>query len=301
MPSSEVPQWFTTAIGNAPEDHTIQVGDVPIHYLRWGARDVPGILLVHGGAAHGHWWSHIAPLLADRYAVAAIDLSGHGDSGHRPEYSLENWVSEVVAVIADAGFSSPPVIVGHSMGGYVSIATAALASDVIGGLIIVDSPVIDVDPEVAAARRTDEFKSSRVYDSIDEAAARFRTVPAQDNYLRWVMDRVARNSLKPVDGGFMWKFDAKVFTGGPKRPTDYLSQVRCRVALLRAEHGLVTEDIGAHMYETLGRVAPVIELPTAGHHPMLDVPLLLLTAFRSLLADWEHSRPLAAPRAQPED
>ena len=45
------------------------------------------------------------------------------------------------------------------------------------------------------------------------------------------------------------------------------------------------------MYDQLGRVAPVIELPQAGHHPMLDVPLVLLTAIRTLLADWEHSVP----------
>ena len=72
----------------------------------------------------------------------------------------------------------------------------------------------------------------------------------------------------------------------------YLADVRCRVALLRCEHGLVTADIGDYMYEQLGRVAPVIELPTAGHHPMLDVPLILVTALRALLADWDHSRPL---------
>ncbi|MEC7144654.1 MAG: alpha/beta hydrolase, partial [Actinomycetota bacterium] len=69
----------------------------------------------------------------------------------------------------------------------------------------------------------------------------------------------------------------------------------CRVALLRCEYGLVTPDIGDYMYEQLGRVAPVIELPTAGHHPMLDVPLILITALRSLLADWDHSRPLRRP------
>jgi hypothetical protein len=45
------------------------------------------------------------------------------------------------------------------------------------------------------------------------------------------------------------------------------------------------------MYEALGRVAPVIELPQAGHHAMLDEPLVLLTAVRTLLADWDHSEP----------
>ena len=41
------------------------------------------------------------------------------------------------------------------------------------------------------------------------------------------------------------------------------------------------------MYETLRRVAPVIEIPEAGHHAMLDQPLVLLTALRTLLADWD--------------
>jgi pimeloyl-ACP methyl ester carboxylesterase len=57
----------------------------------------------------------------------------------------------------------------------------------------------------------------------------------------------------------------------------------------------VTPDIGNSMYEALGRVAPVIELPEAGHHAMLDQPLVLLTALRTLLADWEHSDPHRVP------
>jgi pimeloyl-ACP methyl ester carboxylesterase len=49
------------------------------------------------------------------------------------------------------------------------------------------------------------------------------------------------------------------------------------------------------MYERLGRVAPVVEIPLAGHHAMLDQPLLLLTALRTLLADWDHSEPRRRP------
>jgi len=71
----------------------------------------------------------------------------------------------------------------------------------------------------------------------------------------------------------------------------YLSRISCRLALLRSENGLVTEDIGAYMFDKLGRVTPVIEIPEAGHHAMLDQPLILLTALRALLADWDHSDP----------
>ena len=127
--------------------------------------------------------------------------------------------------------------------------------------------------------------------------------PPQDHYLDFVMDHVGRQSLKPVDGGWQWKFDRRIFdqfAGGMRSiALPYLAEVRCRLALLRSEHGLVTEDIGASMYERLGRVTPVIEIPEAGHHAMLDQPLLLLTALRTLLADWDHSEPLR--RSDPGD
>jgi pimeloyl-ACP methyl ester carboxylesterase len=110
-----------------------------------------------------------------------------------------------------------------------------------------------------------------------------------------VIDHVSRRSAHQVEGGWQWKFDRQIFdqfaTGMRSIALPYLPQVRCRLALLRSEHGLVTKDIGAEMYEKLGRVAPVIEVPEAGHHAMLDQPLLLLTALRTLVADWDHSEP----------
>jgi pimeloyl-ACP methyl ester carboxylesterase len=198
--------------------------------------------------------------------------------------------------VADAaGSAGRAVVIGHSMGGFVTIATAALHADHLTGVIVCDSPVTEPDPEVESFRLKQAFGTPRTYPSAAEAIVRFRTVPPQDRYLDYVMGHVAERSLKPVDGGVQWKFDRGIFeqfAGGMRgiaRP--YLSQVRCRLALLRSEHGLVTEDIGASMFEAMGRVNPVIEIPEAGHHAMLDQPLVLLTAIRTLLADWEHSDP----------
>jgi pimeloyl-ACP methyl ester carboxylesterase len=77
----------------------------------------------------------------------------------------------------------------------------------------------------------------------------------------------------------------------PRASDEVLASVRSRIALFRSENGLVTPDIGEYMYELLGRNAPVIEIPEAYHHMMLDQPLLLVTGLRALLADWEHSIP----------
>jgi len=289
------PGWYREALAVPFSDETVSVDDCPIHYLAWGQRGRRGIVFVHGGGAHAHWWIHIAAGYANRYRVAALDMSGHGDSGRRESYSLEGWTDEVMAVIADSGMSGNPVIVGHSMGGFVAIVTAALHSDSLAGVIVCDSPVTEPDPEIDAARVGQAFGRPRVYEKSEQALARFRTVPPQEHYLDYVMADLGPRSLRKVEGGWSWKFDHRVFgafDGNPRaiaRP--YLADVHCRLALLRSQYGLVTEDIGAYMYELLGRVNPVIEIPQAGHHLMLDQPLLLMTALNTLLADWDHSEP----------
>lgn len=293
---TDAPSWFTAAIAREPEQRAVSVEGAKINYLSWGESGRPGIVFVHGGAAHAHWWSHIAPAFLASHSVAAIDLSGHGDSDRREEYKLDLWCDEVAAVIADAGFDRPPVLVGHSMGGFVTMATAARHAELLAGAIIIDSPVLEVDPEVNVGRATNTFSKEREYDDPRGPIERFRTVPEQDVYLPYVKDNVATRSLRlDPDGLWRWKFDSQIFFPRRGDAAEYLSQITCRVALLRCEHGLVTPDIGDYMYDQLGRVAPVIELPTAGHHPMLDVPLILVTAIRSLIADWDHSRPLDRP------
>ena len=78
---------------------------------------------------------------------------------------------------------------------------------------------------------------------------------------------------------------------GSARPSpELLRSVRCRAALFRAERGMVTQDVASDMYEMFGRSAPVIEIPLAGHHVMLDQPLPLVSGLLTLLADWDHSR-----------
>lgn len=289
------PRWFSDAIAVPHDDLRVQVDGAAVHALAWGDPGRRGLVFVHGGGANAHWWTHLAARFADEYRVVAVDLSGHGDSEHREVYSLEQWTDEVMAVVRAAGIVGPPVVVGHSMGGFVAIVTAALFPNALEGVVVVDSPVTEPDPEVQSFHVKDAFGRERVYPTVEEAVARFRTVPAQDHYLPYVMDHLARVSLRPNGDGYSWKFDRGVFAqfaGGVRSVAyPYLPDVRCRLALLRCENGLVTEDIGRSMFDGLGRVSPVIELPEAGHHPMLDQPLILLTAIRALLADWEHSEP----------
>jgi pimeloyl-ACP methyl ester carboxylesterase len=276
-------------------DERVAVGGASIHFLAWGEPGDRGLVFVHGGGAHAHWWTPVAATFAGQFRVAAIDLSGHGDSDHREAYALEQWTDEVVAVAGAAGMRGLPVVIGHSMGGFVTIATAARHGDRLEAVIVCDSPVAEPDPEISAFHLREAFGRPRTYPDLDDAVHHFRTVPAQAHYLDYVVDFVARHSLREVEGGWQWKFDRRIFeqfgAGIRSIAEPYLAEVTCRLALLRSENGLVTPDIGASMYDKLGRVTPVIEIPEAGHHAMLDQPLILLTALRTLLADWDHSDP----------
>ena len=286
------PRWFADAVAMPFEERFVDVDGCPIHYLSWGDAGRPGIVLVHGGAAHAHWWSFIAPLLTNHFHVAALDLSGHGDSGRRQDYPRDLWAEEVMAVAADARMVGAPILVGHSMGGFVTITTAAVYGDRLAGAVIVDSPVTRPDPEAEEGARGRSFRNPKVYPTPEKALERFRLVPEQPCDNDYILHHIAGHSLGPVEAGWTWKFDPRIFLRfGPRSAHELLGEVRCRVALFRAEFGLVTEDIGDHMYEVLGRNAPVIEVPAAHHHLMLDQPLAFVTGLRTLLQDWEHSLP----------
>ncbi len=285
------PAWFEKSLASPGTQRSVEVDGTDINYFSWGTTGSPGLVLIHGGGANAYWWSFLAPLFADEYQVVAIDLSGHGDSGWRDEYSLIGWTDEVVAVVEDSGMAPKPIVIGHSMGGFVTIATAANHCDRIGGAVVLDSPVSRPDPEVEQGKRGTDFSDPKIYPSRELATEKWRTVPGQKHYEPYIKSFVAWNSLKETNGGWTWKFDRRLFMPKRTEPGELLGRITCRVALFRSEHGLVTDDIGQYMYEQLGRVAPVIVIPEAGHHMMLDQPLLLLTGLRTLLADWEHSVP----------
>jgi pimeloyl-ACP methyl ester carboxylesterase len=285
----EAPAWFTAALAAPVGTASVAVDGTAIAHRAWGEPGASGIVLVHGGAAHSRWWDHIAPLLAVGRRVAALDLSGHGDSGQRDKYTLDHWAHEVLAVAAAAGITAPPVVIGHSMGGFVALRAAGLYGSGLAGIVVIDSPVHDLTPEDRAARDARAFGPLRVYPTREAAIARFRPIPDQPT-LPYIRAHVAATSIRAVSGGWSWKFDPNVF-GRPEFTPALLHQLDCRVALFHAEHGIVPPHTTELMYDRLGRRAPVIEIPAAGHHVMLDHPVALVTGIRTLLSDWDHSLP----------
>ncbi|MEG9861929.1 MAG: alpha/beta hydrolase [Parvularculales bacterium] len=292
------PEWFTDAINTPCEIRNIEVSGCSIEYLLWGSPDKRGLLLVHGNGAHARWWSFIAPFLAQDFCVAAMNLSGMGDSGWRGAYDIETYTQEQMEVCQDAGFfnhKTPPVIVGHSFGGFITILTSALYGERLAGTVIVDSPINPPGREHKRPRRL--IRPNRVYPTVEAAMGRFRLAPEQPCENGFLLNYIARHSVRAAQDdngehtGWGWKFDPDVyrrFSIGDM--SDRLRNARCRIAIVRGDKSvLMPLDVANYMFDLLGRKAPVIGIPEARHHVMLDQPLAFVSALRTLLAEWDYS------------
>ena len=279
------PTWFTDAIAEPYDSLEVDVAGASISYRAWGKPGRQAVILVHGGAAHAGWWDHIAPFLAAEHRVVSIDLSGHGDSDRRPEYSLETWADEVMAV-AERESTGRPVIAGHSMGGFVGLTAAMLHGESVRGVVAVDSPVRERSPEVKAWLASNPtMPDHKVHADRETVIARFRTLPEDEAGLEYVRQHVADQSVREVDGGWSWAFDPQIFVSAQMEPED-LASIACDVALVRGERGMATTDITDSVAEILGGHVPVTLIPDAGHHIMFDQPIALIALLQALVGQW---------------
>ncbi len=287
------PEWFRWALLQPVSSHRVEVQGCPIHYLLWpGDGDEAnrnGLLFVHGGGAHANWWRFIAPFFNANFRVAAIDLSGMGDSGAREEYDAAIRAEEIRGVLRAAGLGTRPYVVGHSFGGAMTIRFGASYGDEIGGAVIVDSPIRRPEQRQAPRRGLPPMERRIVYSDYRDALGRFRLRPPQICENVFIIEHIARHSLLATEDGWTWKFHpAAMSSNGSGEPFhEHLRSLSCRAALIFGEDSaLVDRDMVSYMSELMGPYAPVIGIPEAQHHVMLDQPLAFVTALRALLEGW---------------
>ncbi len=288
------PEWFDRALAARREDHFVHVDGARIHYATWGERGKPGIVLVHGSNAHLEWWRFVAPFLADRFRVAAIDLSGNGDSEWRPRYSGEGFAREVKSVCDDAGLGERPFVVAHSFGGFVALETGHYYGEELGGIIFCDFTVSPPENYTewggqAQARGGEPVRPTRVYEDYDTALGRFRLVPEQPCQHPYVIEYIGSQSLRQVEGGWTWKFDPALYDylemGASQR--DKFVRLACRSALILGEHSTDDGALSApYMLEISRGILPVVSIPGTWHHFMFDEPMATVAAIKGLLLAW---------------
>lgn len=283
------PEWFNRAIAAIPADHFVEMPGYPIHYLTWGKAGDEPVLLVHGNGAHARWWSLVAPFLATRgRLVAAIDLSGMGDSGDpATDVTPERFADEIATVARQIGRGRPVDLVAHSFGGLPSVATVLRHPQLVRRLVTIDSPF---HKGGEPPRSRGRISHNTVFAELDDILSRFRLLPAQDCE-SYVMDYIARHSVKQVAGGWTWKFgrnpwDAPAFDSHLwTRFGTAIGSLPQAFAFIRCEHSDLCRPHDEATWRSFARPGtPIVVIPAAHHHAQLDQPLALAAALDALLS-----------------
>src|SRR5215470_17018617 len=107
-----------------------------IRVVEWGDPAAAPLLLCHGFWDHALSFATLAPLLAERFRVAALDARGHGESDWAGAYAWYAHICDVVAVMRS--FGAPLHLVGHSMGGGHAVDAARAAPELVRQVVNID-------------------------------------------------------------------------------------------------------------------------------------------------------------------
>ena len=130
-PTSDPGGTFVSGVMRAPDG-------VAIAYDVRGRGDT-ALVFVHCWACNRSFWRHQLDRFADRYRVVSLDLPGHGASGaDRDQWNIEGLAGDVETLIGALDLRRV-ILVGHSMGGPVSLAAARRMPNRVVGIACVDT------------------------------------------------------------------------------------------------------------------------------------------------------------------
>ena len=171
------------------------------HFLEWGDPASPPLLLLHGGNQSSHSWDLVSLHLADRYRVLALDQRGHGDS------------EDAIAFIGQQGLEQP-IMMGHSMGGRVTMEVLKRRPGIARAAVFVDVGPVISGPGTQAIRN---FIQRNV--EFDDLEAFIDRVVEYDPYrTREHITRTVRyNLIQRADGRYIAKSDRILHDPGFRR------------------------------------------------------------------------------------
>ena len=227
--------------------------------LEFGPQDrAIDVVFVHANGFNAQTYNSLLAPLAAGLRVLAIDQRGHGATtlaakgeGRRSWLDLRD---DLVALLK--ALNGPPVVLaGHSMGGTVSLLTAAACPDAVKGLVLLD-PVIM--PRLVALYAQVPWTSGALWKKMPIAQAALRRRAVFDDREAVVAAYTGRGAFKTwpetmladyVDGGFIDRDDGKVelacapaweasnYSAQAHDPWRAIRKVTGPVRILRAERG----------------------------------------------------------------
>ncbi|GLR91776.1 alpha/beta fold hydrolase [Bradyrhizobium iriomotense] len=268
-----------------------------LHYADWGNEGAPVVILVHGGRDHCRSWDAIARALQPHFRVLAPDLRGHGDSDwtRGGSYALTEYVYDLAQLVRTTR-AQEVILVGHSMGGMVSLIYAGSFPEQVSALVVLDGVTVLPDAQKAPTHeriakwvnQLDKLhdRTPRRYSTLEDAAAQMvlhNKRLSGDLALHLATHGAQRNE----DGTYSWKFDPYQRASAPHRlwPDDHVAlwaRISCPTLLLNADESFLAGSRGAGL-ERYFQKARIETISGAGHWLHHDRPREVLGAIRRFL------------------
>ncbi len=253
--------------GFAYRSHNVVLRHHRFHYLEWGREGTPPLVLLHGGHQSAHSWDLVSLALADRFHIFALDQRGHGDSewARDKDYAMETMADDVYAFSQHLGLTNP-IVMGHSMGGMITMTLLKNHPEVASAAVLVD-----VGPEISekgAATIRSFVESAVEFDDLEKFVEQVR---AYDPFRsREHIERTVRyNLLQRADGNFVTKCDTQIVgrRGAlPRISLDEASRFLCPVLIVRGERSNILEPAAAVRFATALPNGQLVTVPACGHN-----------------------------------
>ncbi|MEM9938166.1 MAG: alpha/beta hydrolase [Pseudomonadota bacterium] len=287
----------------APDLHaTFTSQRLTLSYCAWGAEDLPPLVLVHGGRDQKRSWDWVARALSDRYRVYAFDLRGHGQSDwvSDGDYGVMDHVYDLASLV-EALDLERFTLIGHSLGGNITIRYAGLFPDKITKLVAIEG--LGPSPKMLAERQAERIedrlhkwmeqrrkvsdRTPRVMKDLEEAKGRMRA--AFSHLSEEQIHHLTATGIKHnQDSTVSWAYDPAGMGFSPSDIShahfqDLWARITCPTWLVYGADSWASnpekDGRAAHF-----RTARVSEIEGAGHwlhHDQFDVFMAQLDAFLS--------------------
>lgn len=240
---------------------------IKIQLAVWEGKGKP-ILCIHGLTANCRCWDLIASALAPHHKVIAMDLRGRGLSDSpQSGYSVDHHCKDVLALIEDLGLERL-VLMGHSLGAFISLVFTALFPQRVERLILVDGGGKLTENQMAkvfAGIKPSLDRLGQVFPSFESYVSTMKQAPFLkpwnsflENYFRYEVEEVeggVRSRVHPQhieeEATNLRKVDTVQFYSKALSPT----------LILRATKGMLAEDDFVLPEEAAERM--VREIPSA--------------------------------------
>jgi pimeloyl-ACP methyl ester carboxylesterase len=257
---------------------------VKIQVAVWEGKGKP-ILCVHGLTANCRCWDVLASSLAPQHKVIAMDLRGRGLSDGPPSgYSVENHCRDILALMDDQGLERP-VLMGHSLGAFISLVFAAKYSQRVDRLILVDG-----GGKLSEAQMTKVFagikpsldRLGKVFPDFESYVALLKQAPFLQPWNSF-FETYFRYEVEDVEGGVRSRVHPKHIeeeAGNLKKmdSSQFYKKVMTPTLILRATKGMLAEDdlvLPADVAEGMVREMPKarkVDVEGTNHYSILFQP-----------------------------